>query len=605
MLENLKLPQDIKKLSIKELKILAKEVRERIIQTVSNNGGHLSSNLGIVETAIALNYVFDLPTDKIIYDVGHQCYTHKILTGRLNSFSTLRKKGGISGFSSLSESEYDSFTTGHAGSSICAALGYAAARDLVNDDYYVVNVMGDGAMFNGMSLEALSSSNKKPKKFIFILNDNGMSISNNTNGLYTMLSQASAKQRYIKTKKVAKKVFKNSCIAKLLKKIRGAFKRILNSYNFVERLGFKYIGIVDGNDIEKMIDVLNMAKNIEKGVFLHIKTTKGKGYLNAEENSDVYHGIGKNMQVSSSSFSNNLGKTLQQIASTNSKVVAITAGMSLGVGLKEYSRLFSKRFFDVGIQEEYAVTLASGMALGGLKPIVCVYSTFLQRAYDQIMEDICIDNLPVIFCIDRAGVVGADGKTHQGIFTNSYLRHIPNLTILTPKDIYEQTQMLNYALTLNSPVAIIYPNGQNEQAILAEEGKEFSLSTPWEVVKNGQDIVILANGRRMIELAQQVDSKSELDFMIVNARSVNPLDEKMLNLLKRYPIITLEDNVVAGGFGSGVLEYYANKKESVKIMNLGFSKKFVDQGTILEQFEEASLTCNSILDKALDFYKGL
>ena len=426
---------DVKKLNTKELEALAQSTREQIVQTVSKNGGHLSANLGMVETTIALHKVFDFSKDKLIFDVGHQCYTHKILSGRQDSFESIRLDNGISGFPDITESPYDAFSAGHAGTSISAGLGYCFARDKLNQDYTVVCVVGDGSFANGLNLEALIESHVKPKNFIVVLNDNGMSISKNKNGFYRMLSKSTTKRGYVGSKKLIRKIFGNSFITKGLAKFRNFIKRVINKSNYFEPFGFKYVGIVDGNDIKDMTTILERVKLVakEKAVFLHIKTKKGKGLKQAEEHADAYHGVGADLKVDNGNFGFALGQKLNQLIEKDNRIVAITAGMASGTGLSAVEKQYPKNFIDVGIAEEYGITLASGMAIGGLKPIVAIYSTFLQRAYDQILHDVCIQNLPIIFCIDRAGLVGQDGKTHQGVFDISYLSHLPNMKILAPK----------------------------------------------------------------------------------------------------------------------------------------------------------------------------
>ena len=403
---------DIKKLNIDELKVLADDIREKIINTAKENGGHLSSNLGIVETTVALHYVFDFPKDKLIFDVGHQCYAHKILSDRAEKFDSIRLEEGLSGFQDSQESEYDAFTTGHAGTSISAGLGYCVARDILKEDYCVINLVGDGSFVNGLNMEAITALTQKPTNHIVIFNDNGMSISKNKNGLYNLISRGTSQNWYIKNKKFLKRIFKNSFITRGLAKIRNFIKRTLNKNFNLENFGFKYIGVTDGNNIKDMVSILKRAKNIakQKAVFLHIHTIKGKGLEVAEEQSEAYHGVGKNLEHVSGSFSQTLGEKLNELIEKDRKIVAITAGMKDGTGLNCVEEKFPDNFKDVGIAEEFAVTLSAGMSAGGLKPVVCIYSTFMQRAYDEIWHDVCLQNLPVVFCLDRAGFVGSDGK---------------------------------------------------------------------------------------------------------------------------------------------------------------------------------------------------
>ncbi len=597
LLEKVNGQQDLKQLNIAQLTDLAEEIRKEIIGAVDDNGGHLSANLGIVETSIAVNYVFDLPKDKVLYDVGHQCYTHKLLTDRKEKFSSIRTFGGLSGFMNACESEYDCVTTGHAGSSLATGLGYALARDQKKENYNVVTVIGDGSIANGLALEALTSSRQKPQNFIVILNDNGMSISQNNGGLYNLLSQYSVRGKYIKAKNAFKKVFGESVVTKFFRKVRGGIKRILNPWNIFEKFGFKYVGIIDGNDMESMVSVLRRIKQSKKAVLLHIRTVKGKGFEPAENNPRDYHGVGKQMQIKNSTFSLSVSQTLGKFASKDDSVNAITAGMTCGTGLSEFSKSFPTHFWDVGICEEYAVTLAGGMARGGLKPVVCIYSTFLERAYDQIVQDVCIDNLPVVFLVDRFGISGKDGKTHQGTLGYSFLRHIPNLTVLAPSTVKEFEQMLGYAFNVGTPTAICYPNGDYRIDERLENQTPFNAENLWSVVGGkieSCEKVLLACGRRMLDVAIKANEKTGNACAVINARTVKPLDEKLLCLIKDKKIITLEDNVVAGGFGSAVNEYYASKKISVSVQNLGVDDRFVEHGSVEELLKQNNLDVDSV-----------
>ncbi len=588
---------NVKNIDIIGLNQLATTIREKIVDVVQNNGGHLSSNLGIVETTIALHKVFNFPTDKLIFDVGHQCYTHKILTNRDKQFNSIRKDGGISGFPDREESEFDAFSTGHAGTSMSAGLGYCNARDLLGEDYAVINVIGDGAFVNGLNLEALTATISKPKNYIVILNDNGMSISKNGNGFYHLISKSTTKKGYVKGKGAVKKIFGSSFITKDLARFRDFLKGILNKNNYIERFGFKYVGIVDGNNLKKMVKILERVKEVakSKAVFLHVKTQKGKGFKEAEERSDIYHGVGKNLSVNNGSFSDALGEAVNNLIEKDNKIVAITAGMKDGTGLSLVEQKHPKNFFDVGIAEEYAVTLSAGMAAGGLKPIVAIYSTFMQRAYDQILHDVCIQKLPVIFCLDRAGFVGEDGKTHQGLFDLSYLSHIPNLTILTPASCKELEQALQYAIKLNSPVAIRYSkNGQVDNYPL----KPFS--DGWEVISSGKKINILAVGPKMLNLALDFEkSYKKLKIGVISAKTVKPLDQKVLNEIVNSTILTLEENSVVGGFGSLVREYFANKGDKTKVITLGAKNEFAVHGSIESQLLQNNLSIDGI-KKALN-----
>lgn len=594
LLSEINVSADIKKLNKEKLNCLAEEIRQEIISVTEQNGGHLSSNLGIVETTMAIHYCFDLPKDKVIFDVGHQCYTHKILSERKDKFSTIRKDGGLSGFPDIFESEYDVFSTGHAGTSVSAGLGLCLARDKKKEDNYVINVVGDGSLVNGLNLEALLSTQEKPKKYILILNDNGMSISKNGNGFYRFLSKRTINNGYIKTKRVLKKIFGNSFITKWLLGIREFIKRVVNKRNYFEQFGFKYIEVMEGNDASKLIKILSKVKNLSnnKAVFLHVHTIKGKGLKQAEERADFYHGV-SNVCYKGKSFGFCLGEKLNSLIEKDKNIIAITAGMKDGTGLSIVEKAHPSNFIDVGIAEEYAVTLSAGMAKGGLKPIVCIYSTFLQRAYDQILHDVCIQNLPVVFMLDRAGLVGEDGKTHQGVFDISYLSHIPNLTIFSPASTSELEGALEYALTLNSPVAIRYPKNQGEVEI--ESDLDFSR---WQRIYCGDKFTILAVGHRMVGLALELAKAFEGKIEVVNARVIKPLDVEYLSKIQNEKIITLEENSVIGGFGSLINGYYSQSGKEV--FNFGIKDEFVAHGEVKNQLKKNGLVFGEIKD----FIKG-
>ena len=595
ILDGIKNSSDVKRLSLKEKTELAGEIRDKILKTCSENGGHLSSNLGIVETTLALYSVFDFPKDKIIFDVGHQCYAHKMLSGRNVGFSAIRTDGGISGFPDREESEYDCFGAGHAGTSIAAGLGFCAARDALGEDFYVVDVVGDGAFVNGLNLEALTSSQKKPKKLIVILNDNGMSISKNRNGIYTFLSKKSTKKGYLKSKSALKRVFGESLVTRFLRKVRGFIKRIFNGVNVLEQFGFKYVGVVNGNDLKSLTEILEGVKNVakDKAVFLHIKTVKGKGVKRAEERADLYHGVGKSLSCGGGEFSSAVGQTLNEIIEKDSRVIALTAGMKDGTGLAAVEKAHPDNFIDVGIAEEFAVTFAAGMAAGGLKPVVCVYSTFLQRAYDEILHDVCIQKLPVVFCIDRAGLVGADGKTHQGVFDLSFLSHLPGMTILAPSCVNDLKAALKYAFSLGSPVAIRYPK---ESSAKEREVAPYE-ETLWERIKAGEKYNILAVGPDMLALAEEF-AKNHDGAGVISARTVKPLDEKTLAEISELPIIALEENSVIGGFGDAVRRAVSGLfggKPKNRIITLGVKDAFTRHGSADRQREE-----NGLCEKQLE-----
>ena len=595
ILDGIKNSSDVKRLSLKEKTELAGEIRDKILKTCSENGGHLSSNLGIVETTLALYSVFDFPKDKIIFDVGHQCYAHKMLSGRNAGFSAIRTDGGISGFPDREESEYDCFGAGHAGTSIAAGLGFCAARDALGEDFYVVDVVGDGAFVNGLNLEALTSSQKKPKKLIVILNDNGMSISKNRNGIYTFLSKKSTKKGYLKSKSALKRVFGESFVTRFLRKVRGFIKRIFNGVNVLEQFGFKYVGVVNGNDLKSLTEILEGVKNVakDKAVFLHIKTVKGKGVKRAEERADLYHGVGKSLSCGGGEFSAAVGQTLNEIIEKDPRVIALTAGMKDGTGLAAVEKAHPDNFIDVGIAEEFAVTFAAGMAAGGLKPVVCVYSTFLQRAYDEILHDVCIQKLPVVFCVDRAGLVGADGKTHQGVFDLSFLSHLPGMTILAPSCVNDLKAALKYAFSLGSPVAIRYPK---ESSAKEREVAPYE-ETLWERLKTGEKYNILAVGPDMLALAEEF-AKNHDGAGVISARTVKPLDEKTLAEISELPIIAIEENSVIGGFGDAVRRAVSRLfggKPKNRIITLGVKDAFTRHGSAERQREE-----NGLCEKQLE-----
>ena len=594
LLDQIKTPKDLKKLSVKELEVLCDEIRHKIIDVSMENGGHLASSLGAVEAIVALYYVFDFPKDKIIFDVGHQSYAHKILSERKDLFATIRKEGGLSGFPNIFESEYDAFSVGHAGTSISAALGFATARDRLKQDYFVISFVGDASFVNGENLEALFSNEKKPDKLLIVLNDNGMSISKNNNGLYKVLTKISTKKSYSRFMRAMDKIFGWNFIGRFLKRMKSAFKRSLDSYGMLDTLGLKYVGAFDGHKIKTLVELFSNFRSSPRATLLHIKTQKGKGYEPAEKKSEIYHGISKNAAASGNTFSSAVSGIMNEVFSADERVVALTAGMALGTGLSGVEERFRSRITDVGISEEYCVTFAAGMARAGLKPVVFMYSTFLQRGYDQIVCDVCLQNLPVVFMIDRAGFVGADGVTHQGLFDLSYLSHIPNLKIFAPKDQEELADVLNYALALSSPIAIRYPNGKNESFSSHTSIGEDKL---WEIVRSGdKDKVAFCVGPRTLRLAEKVFDDG---VTIVNARSVKPLDEKLLDEYASAQIVTLEENSAIGGFGSAVLSYYALKGVGAKVKVFGAEDVFVEHASVDRQMEKHGLSEND-LKRAFD-----
>ena len=589
LLEQVKTSRDIKGLSVDELAALAGEIRERIIGVVKNNGGHLSSNLEAVDLIVALYYVFDFPTDKLIFDVGHQSYAHKILSGRNDLFDTIRQYGGISGFPNMAESVYDAFGAGHAGSSLSASLGYCAARDALGEDYTVIDLVGDASFFNGEYLEAVSSETVKPRKLIIILNDNGMSISRNNNALYKFFSGITTKKSYGKFMYFAEKTLGKTFLGRALKRFKSFIKFNINKTTIVESLGLKYVGIFDGNNVKELVRILQNLKFADRAVLLHLKTVKGKGMPEAESKADTYHGIGKNLVTNGNTFAASAGRALCKAAEQNSRITAICAGMKDGTGLNAFAEKYPERFFDAGIAEEHAVTFAAGQAAGGLRPFVCIYSTFLQRAYDQIMQDVCIQGLPVVFLVDRAGAVGSDGVTHQGLFDISYLRSIPGLYIFAPKDSAELEETINHCLSLKKPCAVRYPNGLFAD-FDTHTGYGESL---WEKYGEG-DNVILAVGPRALATAFEAQKTAGNGVTVVNARSIRPMDEKLLDEIKYKNIITVEENVVTGGFGSGVTEYYAGKGIRASVKIFAFPDGYVDHAPQDVQLKLAGITAEEI-----------
>lgn len=610
ILDRIDNPKDTKRLTEKEKIQLAEEIREEMVEIVSKTGGHLASNLGVVELTIALHSVFDLPEDKIVWDVGHQTYVHKMLTGRREKMNTLRSLNGIAGFPKTKESIYDDFNTGHSSTSISAALGMARARDLNNKDNHVIAVIGDGALTGGMALEALDDAGSSKTRLIVILNDNEMSISKNVGGISRFLTR-------IRTKKFYKK--SNNCIRKLLEKIpkfgpfvihiarriKYSIKQLMIPNMFFEDLGFKYLGPVDGHDIERVEWILNLAKKEKEPVVVHIITKKGKGYKPAEENPDSFHAIGsfnketgKLIKTKEKDYSQVFGDKLVELAKKNEKIVAVTAAMADGTGLKEFRKKYPKRFFDVGIAEQHAVCMAAGMANEGLIPVVPIYSSFYQRAFDQVIHDVCMQNLPVVMCVDRAGLVGQDGETHQGMFDLSFFNLIPNITIMAPKDFKELEEMLEFAISLKVPVVIRYPRGTESKKIKFDKQEKIELGKS-EILTQGEDITIVAIGK-MVAKAFEVKEELEKEGKtaeVINARFLKPFDEQtVINSMKKTKnIITLEDNTIIGGLASKVEELISkNKEDNIQFKAFGLPDTFIEHGKVEELEEMYKLDAKSI-----------
>ncbi len=606
LLDTIKNPNDVKDLSKEELELLAQELREFMIENVSKTGGHLASNLGIVELTLALLKTFDFSNDKIVFDVGHQSYVYKILTGRKKDFHTLRQHNGISGFPKREESIYDFFDTGHSSNSISVALGMAKARDIQIRNYDVVAVIGDGALTGGMAYEGLNDLGFSKTKMIVILNDNQMSISKNVGGLSEYLSKIRINKQYNAFKRsLQNKLEDKNFFLKCLKRIKNSIKLLLIPSLFFDDLGVRYFGPIDGHNIEEMTEILGKVKELDEPVVVHIVTKKGKGYKYAEENPNKFHGVApfnsENGEILNKSnkitYSKAFGEAIVKIAQNNKNVVAITAAMTEGTGLKEFSRLYPNKFFDVGIAEQHAVSFAAGLATQGLQPVFAVYSTFLQRGFDQVIHDVCMQNLPVVFMIDRAGLVGNDGETHQGVFDLSYLSMIPNLTILAPKCVEEVELLLKYALSLKSPVAIRYPRGGD----IVDEIKPICKveQNKWEIVSQGEKVALIAVGR-MVQyalLAKQILMDMKIKPMIINATFVKPLDVALIKRLVRehYNIITLEDNIATGGFGSRVLKVLTNARYRGKFREVAFKDRFISHGSIDELFKQEKMDVDEIV----------
>ena len=611
VLDSVNMPEDIKKLNIGQLNRLALELRSFVLENVSKTGGHLASNLGIVELTLVLHYCFDAPKDKIVWDVGHQAYIHKILTGRKDKFTTLRQLDGLSGFPKPSESEYDTFTAGHSSTSISIALGFACARDMRGSDEKVVAVIGDGSLTGGVAFEALNNAGRSNSNIIVVLNDNQMSISGNVGALSRHLGELRTERGYIEAKNDVKKLlnrFPDS--EKMVNKIKRTKNRI--KYLFIpgvifEELGFKYIGPVDGNNIESLIEVINRAKNIEGPVFIHVKTKKGKGYKYAENNPSAYHGVsafdlstGASIKKSNKpTYSDVFGKTMCSMADEDDKIVAVSAAMGNGTGLSKFISKHPSRFYDVGIAEQHAVSFSAALAKSGFRPVFAVYSTFLQRAYDEIMQDVCLQNLHVVFAVDRAGIVGADGETHQGIYDISYFTHMPNMTVMMPKNGIELEKMLRYAVyNIDGPVAVRYPRG-NISDIYSENTSEIEFGKA-ELLEDGEKIAVISAGAVCDNAAKVCEMLKNDGYnpMLINMRFAKPVDKEMLKLAaeKCGYIFTLEDNVIDGGAGMAVLEALNDMElmNDVKVHSYAFPDKFIEHGTRDQLFERYKLDSESI-----------
>ena len=602
---------DIKKIEPEAYDALASEIRSFIIESVSEHGGHLASNLGVVELTMALHLCMDFPNDKLIWDVGHQAYTHKLLTGRKEDFSGLRTFGGMSGFPKHKESPCDAFDTGHSSTSISAALGYARARDLKGEDRTVVAVIGDGSLTGGMAYEALNNVSHLKSNMIIVLNDNKMSISENVGGLSKHLTALRTRESYMDFKMDVEKKLKQiphvgDSVARSVKKSKDSIRQLFVKGGFFEDFGIKYIGPIDGHDIKEMVRVLNALKRLNEPVVMHVVTQKGRGYVPAEQNPSAFHGVGsfdiatgESLASKSLTYTSVFSKTICRLGKAHPDVVTICAAMPDGTGLTAFKKHFPGRFFDVGIAEQHAVTFAAGLAAGGMHPFVAVYSSFLQRAYDQIIHDVCIQNLPVVFCVDRAGLVGADGETHQGIFDLSYLSMIPNMTVCAPKNKYELYDMLYFAYQYHGPIAIRYPRGSAYEGFKNMRPPiEYGTS---ELMVEGEKIALVAVGS-MVQTAVQVREKlldKGINATVVNARFVCPLDTECLDRLSRDHqwIVTMEENVLKGGFGEACGDYLLAKHQDVRLIHVGVPDVYVEHGGVDQLKKTLHMDADSIVER--------
>ncbi len=609
-LETINKTNDIKKLNLEEKKALSGEIRDYLLEVVSKNGGHLASNLGVVELTIALESVFDVKKDKIIWDVGHQCYVHKILNGRREELKNIRKLDGISGFPKTSESDTDCFNTGHSSTSISAAMGMAKARDIKNKDNHVIAVIGDGALTGGMALEALNHVGCTQTKMIIILNDNEMSISKNISGMNKLLTRLRSKKHYRKSNKRGKLLLSKiplfgKPVTKVISKGKDAIKQVFIPGMYFEEIGIKYLGPVDGHNIDALEHLLEKAKSFDEPVIIHVLTKKGKGYMKAEENPSKFHGVGpfdiktgETITKSSMNYSKVFGEKLVKMASRNKKIVAITAAMRDGTGLSKFASTYPDRFFDVGIAEQHAITFAAGLAREDMIPFVSIYSSFYQRAYDQVIHDVCSQNLPVIMCVDRAGAVGADGETHQGLYDMSFFKIVPNLTIMCPKNFQELEAMMDFAVELKRPVIIRYPRGGESDTKFYN--KTLLTLGKAEILKEGKDITIIGIGKTVAK-AYEISEKlltEGIDAEVINARFLKPLDSKTIieSIQKTRKVITIEDSTVIGGLASSIKELIIDQNLSdVGMKEYAYPDKFITHGKVEELEKKYKLDNEKII----------
>ncbi|MZP28445.1 1-deoxy-D-xylulose-5-phosphate synthase [Heliobacterium undosum] len=603
-------PGDLQKLTATELDQLAKEIREVIIQTTSENGGHLAPNLGVVELTLALHLVFQSPKDKIIWDVGHQSYVHKLLTGRYNNFHTLRRYKGMAGFPKRSESEHDIFNTGHSSTSISAALGFAFARDLKKEEGAVIAVIGDGALTGGIALEALNHAGHAGNDMIVVLNDNEKSIADNVGAMSTYLSRIRTDPRYFRNKEEVEEIVRRipsigSHVLKVMEKMKDGFKHLVVPGILFEELGFSYLGPIDGHNLGQLREVMTNACRLKGPILVHVLTKKGKGYAPAETNPSVFHGVGP-FDVETGKVKKNPGPptytqvfsdTLLRLAREDERIVGVTAAMPDGTGMTPFARAFPSRFFDVGIAEQHAVNMSAALALQGLRPVVAIYSTFLQRAYDQVFHDVCLQRAPVVFAIDRGGIVGDDGETHHGLFDIAFLRHIPELVMMAPKDENELQHMLHTALEYEGPVAVRYPRGTGVGVTLDEELTMVPIGKG-ELLRQGSDLTIVAIGA-MVGIAEEAADLLEAEGIraaVVNARFVKPLDKELIVKQARETgkIVTVEEHVLAGGFGSAILELLEMEGVHCSVRRIGIPDEYVQHGTVSVLREDYGLTASNV-----------
>ncbi|HWL22865.1 MAG TPA: 1-deoxy-D-xylulose-5-phosphate synthase [Ureibacillus sp.] len=609
-------PSFIKKLNKKELENLASDIRAFLIKKCSITGGHIGPNLGVVELTIALHRAFNTPNDKFIWDVGHQSYVHKILTGRASQFDTLRQYKGLSGFPKRNESEHDEWETGHSSTSLSAAMGMAVARDIKKEDSYVVPIIGDGALTGGMALEALNHIGHEKTRMIVILNDNEMSIAPNVGALHNILGRLRTAKEYSKAKEDLESLMKKipvlgGKLASTAERVKDSLKYLVVSGVFFEEMGFKYLGPIDGHDIDSLEKTLEYAKNVKGPVLVHVITKKGKGYKPAEEDTiGTWHGTGPykmetgdfvKSQIKGPAWSSLVSESVRKLMETDERIVAITPAMPVGSKMEGIQRDFPDRFFDVGIAEQHAVTMAAGLATQGMKPYLAIYSTFLQRAYDQVLHDVARQNLNVFIGIDRSGLVGADGETHQGVFDISFLRHIPNMVLMMPKDENEGQHMVKTAIEYNDgPIALRYPRGNGYGVPLDPEMKSIPIGS-WEVLREGGNATVLTFGTTIPLVMAAVDELAEkgIDVKVVNARFIKPMDEEMLHeiMSSKTPILTVEESVLQGGFGSAVLEFASDHHYQNKIERIGIPDQFVEQGSVDLLLNEINITKEEVINR--------